>query len=144
MPLVNVTERLRTVMAALEPAWEAAARRNAWFAASAAGGAAAAAARIALVWSTTEPFALSEPLHAAHNRNITHLNADARQVALLGAPSRGTSRGWGGEGGHLLTFVDHFSLPSLPPYLPPSPPIHPLCLFVSGSCFSLSIPAYNS
>ena len=80
VPLINVTERLRAVMGALEPAWEAAAVRNAWFAASAGGGPAAAAARVALVWSTTEPFALSEPLHAGHNRNITHINAEARQA----------------------------------------------------------------
>jgi hypothetical protein len=33
VPLINMTERLKVVMAALEPAWEAAAARNAWFAA---------------------------------------------------------------------------------------------------------------
>jgi hypothetical protein len=50
------------------------------FAASSAGGPAAAAGRVVLVWATTEPFALSEPLHAGHNRNITQINAEARQV----------------------------------------------------------------
>ena len=93
MPLVNVTERLRVVMGLLEPVWEAAARRNAWFAgvsgrspppegmpAGAAGWSNAAAGKAALVWSTVEPFAMTVPLHGPHNRNITHLNAEARQA----------------------------------------------------------------
>ena len=51
------------------------------------GGPMAAAARTVPVWSTTEPFALSEPLHSGHNRNITQLNAEARQVLdVVGVP----------------------------------------------------------
>ena len=40
------------------------------------GGGAAAVARTTLVWSLMEPFALTTPQHAGHNRNITQINAE--------------------------------------------------------------------
>jgi len=76
IPLLDVPQYLQESVGIVDRAWQAASERSGWFYT---GGGRAASAKISLIWSLIEPFAFSQPLHAAHNRNITQLNAETRQ-----------------------------------------------------------------
>eukprot|EP00282_Hemiselmis_andersenii_P007799 CAMPEP_0114127620 /NCGR_PEP_ID=MMETSP0043_2-20121206/10482_1 /TAXON_ID=464988 /ORGANISM="Hemiselmis andersenii, Strain CCMP644" /LENGTH=754 /DNA_ID=CAMNT_0001220727 /DNA_START=69 /DNA_END=2331 /DNA_ORIENTATION=- len=75
VPLLNTTSYIQEALDAFEPLWASLQNRSEWVSEGRAN-----AMRAILVWATVEPFAVTEPRHAQHNRNITHLNAEIRQL----------------------------------------------------------------
>jgi len=84
VPIVDVPKFLRAALGYVDPVWKAARERGSWFYN---GIGAASVGRTSLIWSLVEPFSLTEPRHAPHNRNITQLNAEVRQqLDIAGIP----------------------------------------------------------
>ncbi len=75
--LVTFSRVPQAALGFVDPVWKAARERGSWFYN---GIGAASVGRTSLIWSLVEPFSLTEPRHAPHNRNITQLNAEVRQT----------------------------------------------------------------
>ena len=84
VPITDVPKYLKNALAHVDTVWQASKLRGGWFYE---GGGAASVARTNLIWALMEPFSLTEPRHAPHNRNITQLNAEVRQqLDIAGIP----------------------------------------------------------